>query len=109
MYLVMRYVNPDGETVTFAPRRFIPLSCSDFVNAHRNGANLYEIKADATDFEIQRPEAENRHEDRGHVTMPINFQRNLPVYALVDGGWLPPPFVQPPAFLLDHNVFGNQS
>lgn len=106
MDLVMRYVNPTGETVTFVPERFIPLTCSDFAAAHRDGTSLYEIKADATEIEICPPNDAPRREERGRVTMPINFHHSLPVYALVDGGWLPPPFVRPPMFLVDRNVIG---
>lgn len=106
MNLVMRYVNPSGETVTFVPERFIPLTCQDFVVAHNGKTNLYEIKADATEIEIRASNGEIRKEESGRVTMPINFHRNLPVFALVEGGWLPPPLVDPPIYLFDRNVIG---
>jgi len=102
----MRYVNPSGEMVTFLPKQFIPLTCMDFVAAHIDGTNLYEIKADATEIEICDPNGEVRFEQQGRVTMPINFYRGLPVYALVEGGWLPPPLVDPPLYLFDRNVIG---
>jgi hypothetical protein len=106
MDLVMRYENPSGETVTFVPERFIPLTCQDFVVAHNDRTNLYEIRADATEIEICAPNGEITNEERGRVTMPINFHRSLPVYALVEGGWLPPPLVLPPVYLFDRNVIG---
>ena len=92
--------------VTFVPERFIPLTCQDFVVAHNDRTNLYEIRADATEIEIYAPNGEIRNEQRGRVTMPINFHRSLPVYALVEGGWLPPSFVIPPVYLFDRNVIG---
>ena len=106
MNLVMRFQNPSGETVTFVPQRFIPLTCQDFVTAHNNRTNLYEIKADAIEIEICAPNGEIKKEESGRFTMPIDFHRDLPVYALVEGGWLPPSLVNPPAYLFDRNVIG---
>lgn len=106
MDMEIKYQNPSGETVTFWPQRFTPLTCEDFVTAHNTGTNSYEIRADAKAIEICTPNGQIKREERGQITMPIDFHRSLPVYALVEGGWLPPPLVNPPAYLFDRNVIG---
>jgi hypothetical protein len=40
----------------------------------------------------------------GRAKFIVQFDKPLTVFALVVGGWLPPPFVLPPHFLLDRNV-----
>lgn len=106
MNLVMKFTNPDGEVFTFEPESFIPLTCQDFLAAHNAGNNLYEIKVNAIDVEVCLPNGERAQKGQGLIEMPINFQRNLPIYALVENGWLPPPFVTPPAYLPDRNIIG---
>lgn len=43
-------------------------------------------------------------EGRVRAVATMNFDKRTTVYALVQGGWLPPPFVLPPNFLVDRNV-----
>lgn len=95
-----------GGIVTFVPEKFKPLSFRDFIDAHAAKSSLYEININASEIEIQEADGKQTFEKYGQVKMPINFHRSLPVYALVNGGWLPPPFVQPTHFLLDRNVIG---
>ena len=106
MSLIMKYEAEIGGAVTFVPDEFEPLNFKDFVDAHKAKSNLYKIKVNASEIEIQDADGKRTYEKFGQVKMPINFHRNLPVYALVNGGWLPPPFVQPSHFLFDRNVIG---
>jgi hypothetical protein len=43
-------------------------------------------------------------EGRYSGSMPTAFYQPLMIYALVDGGWLPPPLVMPPRLAVDRNV-----
>lgn len=106
MSLIIKYQAEEGGIVTFVPEEFKPLNFRDFIDGHTAKNSLYEINVNASEIEIQEADGKQRFEKYGQVKMPINFHRNLPVYALVDGGWLPPPFVQPPHFLFDSNVIG---
>lgn len=90
--------------ITFVTEQFTPLTCKDFVAAHSDKTKRYEIEVYARDIEIIIPGVEPQYKAEGSWKMPIDFNHSLPVYALVPGGWLPPPFVDPPVFLLDRNV-----
>lgn len=106
MSLIIKYQAETGKVVTFVPKEFKPLSFRDFIDAHTAKSNLYKINVNASEIEIQEANGGRKFEKYGQIKMPINFHRSLPVYALVGGGWLPPPFVQPPHFLPDRNVIG---
>lgn len=106
MNLIMKYINEDGETVTFRPQSFDPLSCEDFVAAELGANNLYPMSAHVLDVEIIAPDGSVTKEKSGKVSMPINFKKGIQVYALVEGGWLPVPFTSNWAFLVDRNVIG---
>lgn len=41
------------------------------------------------------------------VELPIIFNEEVNIFSLIDGGWLPLPFVNPPHFLIDSNVIIN--
>lgn len=41
------------------------------------------------------------------VNVPITFNEEIQIFSLIDGGWLPLPFVNPPHFLVDSNVIIN--
>jgi hypothetical protein len=96
-----------GPTIRLVPLKFHPLAFMDLVNALNSRNNLYNLRVDAS--LIGTYEAGELVESEEYVWMdlPMNFARSLPVYALVDGGWLPPPFVFPKQFFFDRNVIGH--
>lgn len=94
-----------GGIETFIVERFYPLSCDDFVAAHNEKSKTFDIPVEARNIERFTPGiTEPERIEKEHRKLSIDFHHSLPVYSLVPGGWLPPPFVDPPAFLLDRNV-----
>jgi hypothetical protein len=100
--MLVRYETETGETIDILPEKFQPLSYSDLVIDYENQEKQYPIVIDAKS--IESPQRAGQRTGPGRVSMPINVHRQLSIFALVDGGWLPPPFVIPPNFLVDRNV-----
>ena len=94
-----------GSITTFLAELFLPLSCENFVVAHNSKTKTYDIAVNAKNVEIfTTGVAEPKLVVKERRTLSIDFRHSLPVYALVPGGWVPPPFVEPPIFLFDRNV-----
>lgn len=93
-------------TISFKAKIFLPLSYDDFCNARKEKFRLLNITC-LTDTVRTEKNGVVESTGRGKIEMPVNFRHPLPVYALVKGGWLPPPFVQPPNLLADSNAIGN--
>lgn len=100
--ILVRYVSETGETIDIVPERFEPLSYSDLAFDSGKGSITYPFEIDAKSIEMLGHD--NKPPAPGRVSIPIKFHQPLSVFALVDGGWLPPPFVIPSNFLVDRNV-----
>ncbi|MGR5150036.1 hypothetical protein ACQKP8_26255 [Photobacterium alginatilyticum] len=86
-----------GEIVTCVDS-FFPMTVKDLV---KKDVINFELKAKVRYKTINGEEFVNKNEV---VNFPVSFNTNLKVYALVDGGWLPPPFTIPSRFLIDRNI-----
>ncbi len=102
METVMRVTMNTGEIVDVVPKQFEPLLYEDLLLKESN----YELKFKAESIEINKNGEITKH-DEGKVKTTIEFEQNLPIYSLVQGGWLPPPFVRPRNLLVDRNVVSN--
>ena len=97
--MIFKYVSDQGEIVDVIPEKFTPLTYSDLV-ANGGSDQQYSIEVFAKSIKLP-----NGHKQGpGTASFPITFRQPLTIYALVEGGWLPPPFVLPPNYLVDRNV-----
>lgn len=97
----------NGSVIRLVPERFHPLGFMNLVNALNAGNNIYNLRVDASVIETYEAGEMVDSVENVQVNLPVNFSRRLPVYALVEGGWLPPPFVYPKQFFFDRNVIGH--
>jgi hypothetical protein len=94
---MLRHVAENGEVTDIFPQYSKPLKYSDVVENH----NDHHIEFVGESI-IQK---DSFKEKVSHtISSTINFRNPTSIYALVEGGWLPLPFVQPPNFLFDRNV-----
>lgn len=105
MNLVIKIENPTGEIFRFVPKRFDFLEYDDLVSALVKKDKTYHLNCDVDSVEVER-NGVRTVENKNRASFTIIFREPLPFYALVDGGWLPPPFVNPPNLLADRNVIG---
>jgi hypothetical protein len=98
--LWMRYKGEDGKEVELAFRSAKPLTYSDLVIT-RNNYNI-EIVGDLINVKGLSENGKTRTV-RGNIK-EISFRRPCSIYGLVEGGWLPLPFVGSRPFLVDRNV-----
>ena len=97
--MIFKYVSEQGEIVEIIPEKFTPLTYSDLV-ANGGSDNRYPIEVIANSIKLP-----NSLEQRsGTASFPITFRQPLTIFSLVEGGWLPPPFVLPANYLVDRNV-----
>lgn len=105
MNLVMKIKNPTGEIYQFVPKSFDVLKYDDLLSALVKKDKIYHFKCNTDSVEVER-DGIKTVENKNRASFAINFREPLRVYALVDGGWLPPPFMNPPNLLADSNVIG---
>jgi hypothetical protein len=79
----------------------------NLVNAINAKNNSYHLRVDASLIETYEAGELVERQEYVRMDLPVDFACSLPVYALVDGGWLPPPFVYPKQFFFDRNVIGH--
>lgn len=96
----MRIKVTTGETVDILPKRFKPLSYAELASDDIKNSKTYEFEGVADSIEIIGSDKKPGTE----FSVTINFHRPASIYALVEGGWLPPPFVNPPNLFVDRNV-----
>src|SRR6185437_8348021 len=100
--IFIRFESHAGESVDIWPQQFQPLSYSDLVTDYRDPDKRYAISIDASS--IVSKQTDGKPKGPASVSMPLAFREPVSIFALVDGGWLPPPFVIPANFLVDRNV-----
>lgn len=105
--MFIKYKEDETDLIySFDAKRFLPLSYIDFVDARRGGFKSFKTTCEAESIQIEK-NGSVESKQSGRFELPINFHEPLPIYSLVKGGWLPPPFVKPPKLLLDSNAVGN--
>lgn len=105
MNIVIKIEYPTGEIVQFVPKNFDPLAYQDLLSALVKKDKTYHFNCDVDSVEVER-DGEKIIENKNRASFKIAFREPLSVYALINGGWLPPPFVNPPNLLADSNVIG---
>jgi len=89
-----------GRLIDFVPLGVRPLTFNDLLNSKKSGADTYELELFANNPVIDG----TLHTGPVTVKALATFNEPVVVYALVDGGWVPPPFAIPPNLLIDRNV-----
>jgi hypothetical protein len=100
--MLIRYEAPSGEILEIEPARFEPLFFSDLVDDYNKKDKLYSLRIEAKSVSSSRTRFKTRNP--ATVSMPTNFREPVSIFALVNGGWLPPPLVIPANFMVDRNV-----
>ena len=100
--MLLKYKTEKGETVELSPKKFKPLSYEDLLPNPTKDDKTYFIDVISDFIDIKGKGYQST--GPGKVSAPINFHNPLTIYALVEGGWLPPPFVIPANLLVDRNV-----
>jgi hypothetical protein len=97
----MRLQATTGETVDILPQSFKPLSYVELAADGIKNSKTYKLEGVAESVEIT---GRDKQTEQSRFSITINFRRPVSIYALVEGGWLPPPFVTPPNLFVDRNV-----
>ena len=98
----IKFITENGATVDLEPKFFKPLTFTDLQNVLQAGCNGVEINVSGRVINSTIDDLSN--EQLVDVKTNISFNESLSVYCLVQGGWLPPPFVRPANLLVDRNV-----
>jgi hypothetical protein len=98
-HLFLRGDFDSGDRVEFAPSFVHPLGNTELRLLHKTNVAV-ELQLDADGITING----ERKTEQMHARATITFREPPTVFALVRGGWLPPPFAMPPNFLVDQNV-----
>lgn len=77
------------------PHIIYPLGFNDFAQARIKKDNVYKLV-----FDLSNDSQSVR------LNLPIELPRKLTLFALVEDGWLPLPYVSPRQFFFDRNVIG---
>src|SRR3990167_2463602 len=96
----MKIVTETGQGVSFPPSTVEPLVFSDIPNK----SEQRNFSRKMTFHSINATIDGVRQEGDATIIGTISFNEVATIYALVPGGWLPPPFVVQPHFLVDRNV-----
>ena len=100
--MFIRYESHAGENVDIWPQQFQPLSYSDLVTDYKDPDKRYPISMEASSN--LSTQTDGKRKGPANVSIPLVFREPVSIFALVDGGWLPPPFVIPAIFLVDRNL-----
>ena len=101
----MKYVDQNKDEFIFVPKRFKPLSYQQLLLAEQKKDRTYKLEASIEDIEINQTAQPQEKLPHGNLEATVRFHQPLSLYALVEGGWLPPPFVSPTNLFFDRNVF----
>ena len=97
--MLFRYTTQKGETIEIVPESFTPLAYAELMSGFDETLYPIEIISSSVKF----PNGEHVTKP-GIVSCPISFRQPVTVFGLIEGGWLPAPFVIPPNYLADRNV-----
>jgi hypothetical protein len=96
----------EGGAIEFVPKYTRPLDYAMLLPDADKTGKIYDIQFLSESVSI--PANNMQGKDQGLLTLRgVNFQEPLKVFALVEGGWLPPPFVYPSNLLVDRNVLSS--
>src|SRR6185369_15623154 len=99
--MFIRHQTHARETIDIVPQKCHQLAYADLVTDYKDRDKRYPIQIEASS--IVSNETAGKPKGPATVSMPIAFREPVSIFALVDGGWLPPPFVTPANFLVDRN------
>jgi hypothetical protein len=96
-----RYVDDSGQTVVFVSESIVPLGLESLSRSTRE-AGSYHLSCRTNLVEF--PDESSRLEGSRLVSFEMTFPRIPCVYALVEGGWLPPALLKSQRLILDKNI-----
>lgn len=96
----IKYECDAGQVIEFTPEEVTPLTFDDLLRTKNFDMNSYPVKFQTNNLVIDGARKPGSHVAR----TPIAFKESLNIYALVQGGWLPPPLVLSKHLLVDRNV-----
>jgi hypothetical protein len=100
LWYELKIVAETGRSVDIAPQSVQPLTLDDLLplSDEPNGPLAFR-------FTACTPASDGAQQDALRCfQFSVEFCEPPRIYALVVGGWLPPPFVMPPRFLIDRNI-----
>jgi hypothetical protein len=100
---LLQYKGDDGRTVDVVPTAVRPLGLNELriLSSDPTATLVLEVVGqDPVIDGTQRP-------GTATVAARMTFREAVPIYALVPGGWLPPPFVLSGRYMLDRNAVAN--
>ena len=102
MNYMLRFESHEGDTLQANISEFVPCTFTDLVEctSRNNGSRGLKLVAKSSEHSLNNVACNNPAE----LKTTVNFPHQVSVFALVDNGWLPPPFVTPSNFLVDRNV-----
>lgn len=103
--MLIKYVSNDGETLEVVPKHFKKLLYADLLPNSTKDDKTYSIEIFGDSIDVTHNGIQSKRPVK--VTTQIAFREPLTIYALVEGGWLPPPFVRPAYLLVDRNVISS--
>jgi len=98
----VQIIYQNGKYIEFISDQIKPFNFSDLINVKGDGKTSFNLNI-STSF-VDMSSIGEDIDGAMELSLPIAFHNKPKIFALVDGGWLPPAFVSPPNFLVDRNV-----
>jgi hypothetical protein len=99
-HFTLRAEFEDGRNVEFVPEHIYPLGISDLSLLAASPSSPLKLTIEGNRVVMDG----DLKDGKATINTTITFGEQPLMYALVPGGWLPPPCVIPPRFLIDRNV-----
>lgn len=96
----IRFEAEAGGSVQFEPSSVQPLGLEELLSAMGPNGGPLPLELAAADALVDGRVVSGR----STIRMPIEFNRRITIFALVEGGWLPPSLIPSPRLLVDRNV-----
>ena len=105
--MILTQISDNGDTLQFDAKKFEPLGYPELISVAKNQSTTFDLKIHADKLWITPKNSKTEIKTNGRIDLPITFDKGLPIFAIVNSGWLPPPFVKPANLLVDRNVISN--
>lgn len=100
--MFLKLEGDQGNTLEASVTEFVPLDYEELVKIpiQKGGEIAFRVVAKSDKHSINDEE----NTENSNLTFNIKFPHLVSIFALVEGGWLPPPFVMSKLFIMDRNV-----
>lgn len=96
----LKFEDEAGHSIEIVPTYFHPLGLAEISALPTSGQSEIVLTVEGKNAVVDGKPTDGS----AQVKSRIKFLKPPSVYTLVQAGWLPPPFVSPPRFLVDRNV-----